>query len=496
MYEGTMESKVKFYEAKLHDLWKSQSFTANLKTITGDEITVLDVGVSNNDSAGPDFKNARIRIGNLVYVGDIEIDCDYSHWKSHGHNIDNKHNKVILHACLFNKNTHQYVYTKDGRRIPTVCLSNFIENNLCLELQKKIPVITDDNPLKCAHITEDVDYSIKKKFISELGIERFNKKCTRIHERLRELTYLKKFNIHEPVIRYDLKLKIDETAFTVEDFKDKGTWQQLLYEMVFEALGYSKNKAVMMKLAQNANLEFLKKLENDEEIILHFESALFHAAGLVPNKETKISDDVDNYIKKLKSSWNIIKRIYDSDTLSETDWHFFKLRPQNFPTIRIAGGARFVKMLLFENLISSITKKIIEIRNLSVLINTVRSLFVIKSRGFWKSHYIFDKAAKDEIKYFVGASRADEIVVNVVLPYFAVYFETFGKEELAKKVLKSYNIFNQRSDNKIVRQVAEGLNTTDFLKKTVLTQGLLELFRNYCSKKKCLECEIGKRVFE
>jgi hypothetical protein len=86
-------------------------------------------------------------------------------------------------------------------------------------------------------------------------------------------------------------------------------------------------------------------------------------------------------------------------------------------------------------------------------------------------------------------------MINVILPFFAVYYQVFGKDELAKKVVKTYTTYPQKSDNKIVREVAEGLNTTDFLKKTVLTQGLLEVFRSYCSKKKCLECEIGNKIF-
>jgi hypothetical protein len=146
-------------------------------------------------------------------------------------------------------------------------------------------------------------------------------------------------------------------------------------------------------------------------------------------------------------------------------------------------------------LIEALSKKIIEIKNLNVLINSVRTMFVLKSRGYWKDHYILGKESKESVKYFIGVSRADEIMINVILPFFTVYYQVFGKDELAKKVVKTYSIYPQNSDNKIVRDVAEGLTTADCLKKTVLTQGLLELFRSYCSKKKCLECEIGNKIF-
>lgn len=489
-----MIDKSKVYEEKLYDIWKSQSFNSDLKTVTGDDVTVLDCGVMNEDTAGPDFKNARIRIGNLVYVGDIEIDCDYQHWKAHGHNIDNKHNKVILHASYLNTHNQQYVYTKDGRRVPTVCLSRFVNTDMFQGLKQTLKTSDKSNSLKCAHTTADVEYKIKKEFISQLGFERFKKKCDRVYNRLKELAFLKQLKINEPIIRYDLKPEFDEKKFNNEDFRDKSIWEQLLFEMVFEALGYSQNKSIMLKLAQSVRIDFLKDLSNEKDFLVNSESALFNIGGIGP-KLDDASKAQSEYITKIEEAWESIKKSYDGKTFDETDWHFYKLRPQNFPTVRIAGGTRFLKSLLYENLLSDITKKFIEIRNLNILANSLRSLFVIKSDGYWRKHYIFEKSTKEPIKYFVGAGRADEIVVNVVLPYFSVYFDMFSKGDLAKKVVKTYNVYVQRSDNKIVREVADALDTPEFLKKTVMTQGMLELFRNFCSKKRCLECEIGKTVF-
>jgi hypothetical protein len=171
------------------------------------------------------------------------------------------------------------------------------------------------------------------------------------------------------------------------------------------------------------------------------------------------------------------------------------MRPQNFPTVRIAGGARILSELLQNNMISLLAKKITEIHNLSVLNNSLRSVFIIRSDGFWRNHYIFDQTAHSEIKYFVGAGRADEIIVNVVLPFFSVYFEVFGNPELSKKILKLYNIYQQHSENQIINEVAQALDLTEQANRTVYAQGLIELFRNFCSKNKCLECEIGKTVF-
>ncbi len=490
-----MQVTPKIYETKLHQIWISQDFKSDLKTLSGEEVHILDTGVLNEDMAGPDFKSARIRIGNLVYVGDIEIDCDYNNWKTHGHNIDSKHNKVILHLSLINKNNQHYVYTKDGRRVPTICLSRFVDHSAIGDMETQIQADDNNSQIKCAHMAPELDYKLKKDFVSNLGMERFKKKCDKLYHRLAELVYLKQMNLKEPVIQYDLRPEFEKKEFVKEDFNDDEIWQQLFYELVFEALGYSKNKSIMLKLAQSVNINFLKKLGHDNESLMRYESALFNISGLMPDESKFTDGHVPEYINKLNEEWVVIKRIYDGQMFDNADWHYFKLRPQNFPTVRIAGGIKFLEQLLFNDLLGIITKKFREIRNLNVLINSIRSLFVIKGKGYWKNHYVFGKQASDEIKYFVGAARADEILVNVILPFYSIYFDIFEESDLGKKVLKVYNIYDQRSDNKIVREVAEGLGNKEFLKKTLMTQGMLELFRNYCSKKRCLECDIGKQIF-
>jgi hypothetical protein len=251
----------------------------------------------------------------------------------------------------------------------------------------------------------------------------------------------------------------------------------------------------MMSLAQSANICFLKKIENDGVIIEKYEAALLNIGGLAKAKKDTEDKRAADYLERLALHWNSIRVFYDGKLFDDAQWHFFRLRPQNFPTIRIAGGARVVYGLLYNNLIGTLVKKITEIHNLTVLINSLRSLFVVKSDGFWKSHFVLNQAAIGEIKYFIGASRADEIVVNVILPYFAVYFEVFQKPHLCKKVLKIYEIYTQRSDNQIIADVAQALELNEELQKTIYSQGMIELFRSFCSKNRCLECQIGKTVF-
>jgi hypothetical protein len=492
-----MEREAKVKESVLYEIWKQQNFKNHLKTSDGDEIKVLDPGVFNDDYAGPDFKNARIRIGNLTYVGDIEIDNSFSDWKSHGHNIDNKYTKVILHASLFNKNNLNSVYTRDGRKVPSICLHDCIDKIILKDFTDKFVAISEESitHLKCHSSVVSIQTEIIEKVLYQFGVERFEKKCKRIYSRLKEIQFMLEMNIKEPVISYDLTPQFQERKFQYSDFSSKVIWQQLFYELVFEALGYSKNKTQMLELSQFANLFFLNKIEKDGVIVEKYESALLNISSLMQKSSASLETSSRNYIETLNLHWNSIRSFYDGKLMDETQWHFFRLRPQNFPTIRIAGGARILFELLHKDLIKTLVKKVTEIHNLAVLVNSLRSVFIIRGEGFWKNHYVFDQAASSEIKYFVGASRADEIIVNVVLPFLVVYFEVFGNQNLVKKIFKIYSIYEQKTENQIVNDVSKSLNAEEQMKKTIFAQGMIELFRNFCSKNKCLECEIGKVVF-
>lgn len=491
-----MQRTPKLYEKELYSVWQNQSFQNPLETISGDKITVHHPGEFNKDTSGPDFLNARIQIGNLTFVGDVEIDRDYNDWKRHGHNIDKRYNKVVLHISFTNKFHQNYVYTKEGRKIPSLCLSDFVSEEEINLINEKLNNIEKElsTKLRCLEHRDEIPYYKKKKIIAELGIHRFEKKSVRMFSRLKELRYLNELNIKEPVISYELSEEYQNKKFNPEDFTDKELWKQLLYEFIFEALGYSKNKVPMLKLARLLPLSFFSKLGDDEEFDIFLETMFFNVSGLIPKDKIKQGYQ-STYEEDLIENWKTLSRIYDGIIMDETDWHFFQLRPQNFPTIRIAGGLHIAKQIYKEDLVASIIKKFMEVKKISLLIGLLRSLFIIKSYGYWQNHYVFNKKSESQIKYFVGSGRADEIMVNVVLPFLSVYFEIFGKPDLAKKVLKVYSAYHQSNTNKIVREVAENIDMEEEIKKTVIIQGMIELFRSYCSKNKCLECSIGKQVF-
>jgi len=486
-------SKIK--EKQLHNIWIKQDFIKELNSSSGDQIIVLNGGDYNEDTSGPDFKHARLRIGNITFVGDVEIDRDYSDWKNHGHNINKHYNKVILHVCYTNRQNQKYVYTSEGRKVPSITIKeNIAMDNLVPEIilgGKKNK--HQSFSLKCSDEINLIDVDDRQNYILQYGINRFENKCQRIYNRLKELKFINELKLNEPVIRYELSKEFRERKFLNDDFGDRKIWNQLLYELIFEALGYSKNKNIMMRLAQNVNLEFLKSIGNNNDSI-KLETIYFHVSGLMPEKiENKKLEN--NYLQNLSMEWENISPKYDGKVFDETQWHFLGQRPQNFPTIRISGGAKIVDAILNRNLTAVIIKKFSEIHSIKVLINSIRSLIIVKANGYWRDHYVFEKKSNVKLNYIIGLSRADEIFINVLLPYLSVYFDIFGNEEMSKKVIRVYNEYEQKSDNKIVKDVASGLKLEGYNKRTIYSQGMIEVYRNYCSKNRCLECHIGKKVF-
>ena len=484
----------KLNEKILCEIWKNKVLQKEFKTFSDESIMVINAGTENNDIAGPDFLNAKVRIGNLVYVGDVEIDVDYTDWKSHGHYLDKRYNKVVVHASLINRNQSSHVYCKDGRKIPSICLAEYFEDELGEISREELNDNSKQNThyLRCKDVNISLDQKIKKDFLKKLGIDRFNKKKEKILFRLKELAFLKELNLKEPVIRYDINRDFLNKEFSPNDFKIKELWQQLFYEFIFEALGYSKNKNAMLNLAKSANVEFIRSVSDSADLDLMIHSSLYSIAGLL--LELK-EDEKGDYLNRIMMLWNSIKEKYDGRILNKTNWHFFKLRPNNFPTIRIAGGAALLRKIIFEELIENLVSRFERINNPGVLTKAVKTLFVVHANGFWKYHYNFEDNKKIELKYFIGSSRADEIIINVVLPFVSVYGEVFNISKLNKKVQDVYYQYNQNEDNSIAKFMSDSLYINNAWKKSILSQGMLELFRSYCSKNRCLECSIGKAVF-
>ena len=487
----------KLPEKFLSNIWKNQSNNKFFTTGDGKKIQVIDPGNENTQTDGPDFKNARIKIGGITFQGDIEIDSFHSDWKAHGHIFNKKYNKVVLHVILSGDHKYNYVITRNGRKIPTIGLDSLISPESRNSIQKAIREERNERLYKiaCGNISDDINEKYKLEFIQSLGIQRFKKKCDRVLQRLKELVYLKELNVKEPVVQYELDEKFINRTFTHTDFENTEIWEQVFYEFAFEALGYTNNKDIMKKIAQSVELSFLRKYSNEDNFEEILEAIFFNVSGFVPSKVKYDDGATTEYVRKLIERWDIVKESYDNKLFKKSQWNFAKLRPPNFPAIRVAGGIKLLKKLLKKDLIKNLLLQCEELNDAKKIEAFLRDNIVVKGEGYWHNHYTFDGKPRTTINYFIGVARADDIIINVILPFTSVYFEIFGKKEVANKIFRFYLSYYQKSESRLVSDMSKALSVEKKQSISVYHQGMINLYRNYCSQSKCLNCEIGKRVF-
>ena len=487
----------KLPEKFLSNIWKNQTSNRLFTTWDGKKIQIIDPGNENSQTDGPDFKNARIKIGDITFQGDIEIDSYHSDWRTHGHIFNKKYNKVVLHVILSEDHKHNYVVTRNGRKIPTIGLNSLMTPESKDSIQRAIREERNERLYKiaCEEVSDDITEKLKLEFIQSLGVLRFKKKCDKILQRLKELVYLKELNVKEPVIKYELDENFVKRTFTHTDFEDTTIWEQVFYEFVFEALGYTNNKDIMKKTAQSIDLGFMRKYCDDDNFEEILESIFFNVSGIVPSKVKFDDEATTGYVRKLIEHWERIRENYDNKLFKKSQWNFAKLRPPNFPTIRIAGGIKLLKKMLKEDLVKNILLQCEEQNDVKKIETFLRNNIVVKGDGYWHNHYVFDGKPGTTINYFIGVARADDIIINVVLPFSSVYFEIFGRKEITDKIFRFYLKYYQKSESRLVNDISKALSVERKQNISVYHQGMINLYRNYCSQSKCLNCEIGKKVF-
>lgn len=484
-------------EKIIYEIWKEGKFKKELTVDDSQKIEIIDPGTHNKDSAGPDFLNARIKFGNITYLGDVEIDTWHSDWKTHGHFFDKRYNKVILHIVISRDKNQPFVFCKDGRKVHSICILDFVDENIHTAL---IDAVTAEKQnrrfeMPCLGRNDSVHKKEKLDYLFELGVERFNKKSKRFLDRLKEMIYLKEMKIREPILKYDFGEDYYNKKYVPADFSDIHIWEQLIYEMIFEALGYSRNKEIMLKLAKAVNVPFLNNFRSNESFELITESALFNVSGILPQKAKYYEEATTEYLRQLVEVWNSIRQMYDGIIFKKEDWNFFRSRPQNFPTIRLRGGGILISHFLANDVFNTLKNYFNEDRSVKEANVVLRNYLITEAKGYWANHYNFDKISQEKLNYFIGVSRADEIIVNVLFPVLNLYFDIFEKKEQSRKVKQLYIHYTQYGSNMVVEQVETTLGLANASRRSINYQAMIELFRNYCVKERCLECKIGQKVF-
>lgn len=417
-------------EAFLHYIWKYKAFDfSRLKTLEGEHIHVIKTG-EHNRNAGPDFFNARIKIGDTVWAGNIEIHLKTSDWNKHAHTGKDNYDNLILHVVY----EHDREIIQRGKPVATAELKNLIPQKLT---GNYTALMNAKQWIPCANQLKSIAGITLNNWKERLLVERLERKAKTISP----LLTLNKNNLEET-----------------------------FYIHLARNFGMKINALPFELLAKSLPNSFLGKHKNS---LFQIEALLFGQSGLL-KKEFK-----DNYPNQLKKEYVFLQKKFSLKPVEGHLWKFLRLRPVNFPTVRIAQLAQLIHRS------SGLFSKMMEAESAAEL----QKLLDVESSEYWETHYVFDKVSPARKKR-LGSIAANNIIINTVVPFLFVYAQQRGKEEYKDKALALLEQLRAEKNNITVKFAELGIipeNAAD-------SQSLLEMKNEYCAKKKCLNCGIGTSI--
>jgi Protein of unknown function (DUF2851) len=422
-------------ESFLHYLWQFQYFDKKeLKTTAGDDLIIIKPGMPNTD-AGPDFPQAKIKIDGMDWAGSVEIHVKSSEWMEHGHHLDQAYENVVLHVVWAEDKP---IYRADGTRIPALALSGRVNERLINEYQK---LISNSSVIPCEHSFSKIDSLTKLSMVDKALMKRLEDKANQVGMLLNQ---------------------------------NNGDWEETTYQLLAANFGFKVNKEPFLQLAKALTYKIIQK-HRDQPV--QVEALLFGQAGFLVAK-TK-----DEYITKLFNEYQFFSKKYSlqSSEMNVAQWKFLRLRPSNFPTLRIAQFAALLQSR------KSIFSHLIEIEGYKAL----QQFFRITPSSYWQTHYRFGKKAEGAVPDF-GEASADMVIINSVVPLLVAYGKAKDDWTLVDKAV---NILQHIASekNKIVT-LWKDLGYTS--KNAFDSQGLIELYQNFCQSRQCLNCNIGSAILK
>jgi hypothetical protein len=421
-------------EEFLHYLWKYGLYNKDsLKDKDGNSITVINPGLYNHDS-GPDFFNARILICGTVWAGNIEIHTLSSHFEMHGHNNDPAYNNVILHVVAKDDRS---VYNSRGEEV----LTSEIKYDPGL-YERYEALVNNSKAIACQDEVMTAGNILINQWLDRLAVERLEQKSASIIRML------------------------DETG---------NDWEEVFYRILCRYFGFRVNTEPFEMLSNCLPFKIIRK---HSDSIFQTEALLFGAAGMLDQGlfREAINDD---YYKNLLREYKILSAKYSINSLHGWLWKFSRLRPANFPTLRISQLARMLTTS------GGLCRRVLEVDRPEPL----RSIFDVEASEYWNSHFIFGKISRESVKR-TGSQATDILIINAVVPVVFLYGRYKDRQDICDRSI----LFLQETEaesNVIIREwEAAGIEAGSAFR----SQALLQLRTEYCRKRRCLDCRIGNKL--
>ncbi len=426
--QSNFSKTVPLREDFLQYLWNFQLFrTSELCTASGVSLKILKTGMQNKNS-GPDFFNAKLVLGVQTWVGNVEVHIKSSDWYAHQHEKDPNYDAVILHVVW------EYdlpVFRANGSEMETLELRKYTDLKV---LNSYLQLFSGRQKwILCECEFSTVPYIVKSPWITRLYVERFERKSLEIAKLLK---------------------------------KSSNNWEFVLFQLLAKGFGLHTNAAAFSSLAHSFDFSLINKLRPQSGAI---ETLLLGQAGFFE----KPSEDFR--YRELQKEYRYLKHKHQLKPLFNGQFQFFRLRPANFPTLRLSQFA-----CLYERE-AQLFSKTIRLDDLS----SFRKLFAVTASDYWNTHYVFEKTSPFRIKKTTN-SFTDLLLINTVLPIKYAYAKAHRHEDFdaISEILEQI----KPEKNKILENFrtlkTPALNALE-------SQALLELKNNYCSLQRCLECAVG-----
>ena len=416
----------------LHHVWQFKKFDiANIKTTKGESIQILNSG-QYLQLAGPDFFNAQIIIENQKWAGNVEIHLKSSDWYVHNHEKDSNYDSVILHVVW----EHDVpIFRKDNSEIPTLELKEYVALS---DLHKYQSLVSQKSWIYCENELQNVDQFVFKNWQERLFFERLERKANLIFELL-------------------------ETS--------NQDWEAVLYCLLAKNFGLNTNGEMFYKIAKSIPFSVVRKESYSLESL---ESLLLGQANLLSH------DFQDSYARELQKSYHYLVQKHQLREKVIGSVQFFKHRPDNFPTIRLA---QLANLYFYQKNLFSL------VMNCSS-INELYQVFNVGVSEYWETRYNFDRKSSKKMKK-LSKSFVDLLVVNTIIPLQFAYARSRQKEitqdliDLANSIPSEKNV------------IIDKFKTFGIASENVYeSQALLQLKKEYCDLKKCLDCAVGHFILK
>lgn len=412
-------------EKFLQFIWQHKLyFATGHKTTHGLSVEIINPGQLNTDS-GPDFFNAQIRIDGTLWAGNVEIHANTLDWNRHKHNTDPAYNNVILHIVAESNNVE--ILTQSNRAVPEMILrfATTMYDNYKLLIDKK-------NIIKCADTIRCIPTFERNAWLERLLAERFEERTRRVEN------LLKDFN---------------------------GDWEQVLFTMLARTMGFVVNAEPMEILARNTPVKILMKHNNE----LQANALLLGQAGMLEGSNS------DEYSATLQREYALLKQKFDLHPMAPHLWKTLRLRPYNFPAIRLSQLAKIVSSSR-GNLSNTLATFSIE--------HIYDSLNICASK-YWDNHYQLNGEQTDISKpKHLGRESQRLIIINTIIPFLYAKAYRYGDTSAQENAMKMMQLMSPEKNSKINSWIECGIEPRDEGE----AQALLLLLKNYCAKNRCLQC--------